>query len=103
MEQEFVFLMIGATLMGISVAVMALYRKGGNWPMILLFMGIAFMILYFEPLKDPVNLGLLLALSAVNAIWIGLLAHRVVPRFAILVAILGAVMTFLYAFLFSFQ
>jgi hypothetical protein len=103
MEMAFIWLIIGGTLIGISAAVMALFRKEGSWPMVFLFIGLAFMILYFEPLNPPVNLGLLLALGAVNAVWIGLLAQRFVPRYAILIAILGAVTTFLYAFLFSFQ
>ncbi|MCK4455474.1 MAG: hypothetical protein KAU99_03910 [Thermoplasmata archaeon] len=101
-EPTLVWLIIGGTLIGISVAVMAIFKKEGSCPMVFLFMGLAFVILYFEPLKEPVNLGLLLFLAAMNAIWIGLLAQRLVPRFAILVAILGVVMTLLYAFLLSF-
>jgi hypothetical protein len=103
MEIELIWLIVGGTLIGISVAVMAIFKKEGSWPMVLLFLGLAFVILYFEPLTSPLNLGLLLALAGANAVWIGVIAHNLVPRYAILVGILGAVMTLLYAFLLSFQ
>ncbi|MFQ6127812.1 MAG: hypothetical protein ACE5QW_02770 [Thermoplasmata archaeon] len=100
---ELIWLVIGGTLIGISAASMALYKKGNTWPMILLFMGIAFIIVSFNPLKTPVNLWLLLLLATVNGIWVGVLSHKFVPRFSFLVGILGGVITLLYAFLLSFQ
>lgn len=102
-ELRLLCLIIGGVLIGVGILVMVLFKREGNWPMIMLFLGLAFVILYFEPLNPPVNLLLLLALAGANAVWVGLVAYRLVPRFAILLGILGAVMTFLYAFLFSFQ
>ncbi len=102
MELTLIWLIIGGALIGTSVAVMALFKKEGSWPMVLLFMGLAFVILYLEPLKAPANLALLCVLAILNAIWMGVLAHKVIPRFSVLVGMLGGVMTLLLAFLISF-
>lgn len=96
------WLVIGGTLIGLSIASMALYKKGGDLPVLFLLMGIAFIILYFDPLKPTVNLWLLLSLATVNGIWVGIVSHRLVPRLSFLVGILGGVVTLLYAFLLSF-
>jgi hypothetical protein len=102
MDLALIWLIVGGTLIGISVAVMAIFKKEGSWPMVFLFMGLAFMILHFEPLKAPANLGLLFALAILNAIWLGIIAHKATPRFSILVGMLGGVTTLLLAFLLSF-
>jgi len=102
MELTLIWLIIGGALIGASVVVMAAFKKEGSWPMVLLFMGLAFVILYLEPLEPPANLALLFVLAILNAIWLGVLAHKVIPRFSVLVGMLGGVMTLLLAFLISF-
>ncbi len=102
MDLALIWLIVGGTLIGISVAVMAIFKKEGSWPMVFLFMGLACLILHFEPLKAPANLGLLFALAILNAIWLGIIAHKATPRFSILVGMLGGVTTLLLAFLISF-
>lgn len=100
LELELLWIVIGGTLIGLSAAAMGLFKKEAHMPMAILFLGLAFIVMYFDPIG---NFLLLMFLALVNALWVGLIAHKVIPRFSFLIGILGGVITLLYAFLMSFE